>query len=67
MRVDRVDGTCRICKGSLTIIDADDVTMTVECEECGDTYDVETDAFGDGCVKYYIPYMAARMEEEEGD
>jgi len=66
MRVDREDGMCRSCKtGTLTIIDADDVTMTVECDECGDTYDVETDAFGDGCMKYYFPYMAARLEEEE--
>ena len=40
--------------------------VSCDCFVCGDTYDVETDAFGDGCVKYYIPYMAARLEEEEG-
>lgn len=34
------------------------------CFVCGDTYDVESDAFGDGCVKYYFPYMLARQEEE---
>ena len=55
MQVDRKDGTCRTCQGELTIIDADDVTMTVECNECGDTYDVETDAFGDGCVLSVVP------------
>ncbi len=38
------------------------------CFVCGDTYDVETDAFGDGCVKYYFPYMLARQEgEDEGE
>jgi hypothetical protein len=42
--------------------------MTVECDECGDTYDVETDAFGDGCMKYYFPYMLAKQEgEDEGE
>lgn len=64
MHVDPKDGTCRSCNGELAIIDADDVTMTVVCDECGDTYDVETDAFGDGCVTYYIPFMAARLEED---
>lgn len=64
MLVDPEDGRCRSCKtGRLTIIDADDVTMTVECDECGDTYDVETDAFGDGCMKYYFPFMLARQQE----
>lgn len=33
MRVDPKDGTCRSCRGTLTIIDADDATMTVECDE----------------------------------
>jgi len=33
MRVDPKDGTCRECRGTLTIIDADDATMTVECDE----------------------------------
>ena len=45
MRVDPKDGRCRGCGGTLTITDADDATMTVDCE-CGDTYLVETDAFG---------------------
>ena len=48
MRVDPKDGRCRECRGTLTIIDADDATMTVECDDCGDVYLVETDAFGDG-------------------
>ena len=69
MLVDPEDGRCRTCKtGTLTIVDADDVSMTVECDECGDTYDVETDAFNDGCLKYYFTYMLARQEgEDEGE
>lgn len=61
MLVDRADGRCRECAGTLKIIDADDATMTVECQECGDTYLVETDAFGDGCMTYYLNFMAQRL------
>ena len=60
MQVDPQDGVCRSCKGTLEIIDADDATMTVECIECGDSYQVETDAFGDGCMTYYVGFMAKR-------
>ena len=67
MRVATKDGTCRSCGGELTIIDADDATMTVECE-CGDSYQVEPDAFGDGCMTYYVGFLAQRQEsdDEEG-
>jgi hypothetical protein len=62
MRVDPEDGRCRECGGELDITDADDATMTVECRgECGTTYLVETDAFGDGCMTYYVPFMAAKL------
>jgi hypothetical protein len=56
VRVDPKDGVCRSCRGELRIIDADDATMTVECDECGDVYLVEPDAFGDGCVTYYASF-----------
>lgn len=67
MRVAPADGSCRSCSAELEILDADDATMLVECQnpECGDTYQVEPDAFGDGCVTYYIPFMASR--EQAGD
>ena len=61
MRVDPNDGRCRECGGELDITDADDATMTVECSECFVSYLVETDAFGDGCMTYYVPFMAAKM------
>jgi len=59
MRVNPKDGTCRECGGELTIIDADDATMTVECTNpaCRDVYLVEPDAFGDGCMTYYTEFL----------
>ena len=59
MDVNPADGTCRSCSGQLTIVDADDATMTVECTECDETYLVEPDAFGDGCMTYYVPFRAS--------
>ena len=66
MQVATKDGVCRSCGGTLEVIDADDATMTVECEDCGETYTVETDAFGDGCMTYYVGFMADRGDDEEG-
>lgn len=60
MRVDPNDGRCRQCSGPLLIIDADDATMTVECESCGDVYLVEPDAFGDGCMTYYVAFLTGQ-------
>jgi len=65
MKVDPKDGSCRECGGVLEIIDADDATMTVECTECGDVYEVETDAFGDGCMTYYVGFLSGERREEE--
>ena len=62
MRVDLKDGRCRTCGSQLNITDADDATMSVECTECGDSYQVEPDAFGDGCMTYYLGVMAQHME-----
>lgn len=67
MLVERQDGYCRTCGGQLNICDADDATMTVECQECGDEYDVEPDAFGDGCVTYYIPFVVEQSAAEDRD
>lgn len=58
MRVDRKDGECHKCGGQLTIVDVDDATITVECEECGEFYAVEPDAFGDGAMIYYLEALA---------
>ena len=63
MNVDPGDGCCRECGGPLKIIATDDCTMTVECQDCGDVYDVETDAFGDGCMTYYVPFHTRQLRE----
>lgn len=53
MHVNPRDGVCRTC--------ADDATMTVECQnpECGDSYPVEPDALGDGCMIYYLDVLTS--------
>lgn len=65
MRVDPADGVCRSCGSELEITDADDATMTVICQVCGDAYQLEPDALNDGCMRYYVPFMAGL--EEAGD
>ena len=60
MRVDPKDGTCRSCNGTLEITDIDDATMSVVCDACGDAYDVEPDAFGDGCMTYLLPFRSSK-------
>ena len=66
MHVDPNDGKCRSCNGQLEIIEADDATMTVQCIECADSYLVETDAFGDGCMTYYVGFMAEQLQKGGG-
>ena len=63
MKVHPRDGCCRSCGGALRIVDASDATMTVECE-CGEEYEVETDAFNDGGVIYYPAFMAAKLRSD---
>ncbi len=69
LKVDRADGSCRSCGGTLQIVDADDATLTVEClePECCDVYEVETDAFGDGCMIYWVEMMSRRHEEGDAE
>jgi uncharacterized protein with PIN domain len=57
MRVDPAHGRCRECDGELSIIDADDATMTVECRSCTEVYLVEMDAFGDGAMDYHTGFL----------
>lgn len=69
MLVSLKDGACRACRGQVRIIDADDATMTVECQnpECGDVYLVETDAFGDGCMTYYMGFICGESALDDED
>lgn len=65
MLVSLDDGRCRSCSGQLEIEDVEDALMHVSCTECGDNYQVEPDAFGDGCMTYYFPLWHARLLGEE--
>ena len=65
MLVNLKDGACRSCGGQLDIVDADDATMSVVCQECGDEYVVESDAFGDGCITYYVGVLQEAGEFDE--
>jgi hypothetical protein len=68
MLVDPDDGKCYECEGQLNIIGVDDCSMAVECTDCGESYDVEPDAFGDGCVTYYYPITTEQyLAENFGD
>ena len=58
MRVHPNDGRCRSCDGDLEIIEVTDATMEVECQKCGEIYDVETDAFNDGGITYYVGFLS---------
>ncbi len=66
MLVDLEDGQCRSCQHQLEIVDFDDISLHVQCTSCGDCYEVETDAFGDGCVKYHFSLVAMRLGLSDG-
>jgi len=63
MLVNQQDGACRSCGGQLQITDVDDCTMTVLCTApgCGDSYDVELDAFGDGGLHYSLGFISEQL------
>ncbi len=67
MIVSLEDGRCRTCGGQLEILDFDDVSLHVTCTECADSYETETDAFGDGCMTYFLPLMTDRFLGKEDD
>src|SRR5262249_36595397 len=64
MIVELKDGSCRTCGCTLRVIDADDVTMTVSCIECRDTYAVEPDAFNDGGENYHVEFLAKLLRQK---
>ena len=67
MIVDLEDGQCRSCGGQLEITDFDDVSLFVYCPHCEDEYEVETDAFGDGCVKYHFAMQCEALGLDPND
>ncbi|MEL7499536.1 MAG: hypothetical protein AAFN77_18175 [Planctomycetota bacterium] len=67
MLVSLDDGACLECEGQLEVIDVDDCSMLVQCVECEASITVEPDAFGDGCIDYYIPFYAESQMIDLGD
>lgn len=63
MRVDPHDGCCRECGGTLDVIGVTDDTIEVSCTECAESYEVETDAFGDGAMTYWPEAMARKLQQ----
>jgi hypothetical protein len=64
IHVNRSDGVCRECGGTLQVTDADDATMFVECDDCGEGYSIEPDGLGDAGMEYW-PAMMAELEAGE--
>ena len=60
MLVNPRHGRCRVCKSRLYIVEADDATMTVECEDNGHCYAVDPDVFGDESLLYHLQLMMER-------
>jgi hypothetical protein len=60
MRVDLAHGRCRTCGSALDITGATQDALFVECCECADSYELETDALGGGCMTYWLTMMAKR-------
>jgi hypothetical protein len=61
MKIDSHHGRCRDCGGNLEIVDADEATMTVECER-GHSYPVEHAAFGDVYMLNIIGFLAEQRD-----
>lgn len=56
--IDREDCTCVECGGSLEVVEVDDATMSVECEN-GHAYDLEHDAFDAG-FDYVLEFLSRK-------
>ena len=67
MLVDLTDGHCRECHGQLEIEEVTDATMHCCCTQCGASFEMEPDAFGDGCLKYFVPMQVKQEGSDRGD
>ena len=62
IQVAKSDKACFECGGQLTVVDADDISLTVVCEDCGEEWRLESDGLGDGGVEYWPRMMAAKLD-----
>ena len=67
MLVSLKDGACPECEGQLKVMEVDEYSMSVQCVDCEEVMRVEPDAFGDGCVDYYIPFYAESQMADLAD
>lgn len=58
MFVDLTSERCRTCGGQLALCAADDALLTVVCLECGDGYDLESNALHDESLVVEPPTLA---------
>lgn len=58
VEIDPQDCTCGECGGSLAVVEVDDATMGVECEN-GHAYDLEHDAFDAG-FDYVLEFLSRK-------
>jgi hypothetical protein len=64
MRIDLRESRCRTCDSALDVIDILDSTMRVRCLECDDTYEIDTESFGDGGLTYFVPLLNGKPRKE---
>ena len=62
MLVDREDAIGPKCEEQLHIDEIDDCFMFVSCTTCGHDMQVESDAFGDGCINTSGPCSARQKD-----
>jgi len=58
---------CRECDGELKILGVGCYgdTIEVECQKCGDIYEVEPDGLGDGGLEFVDAQMIQMMNDGE--
>jgi len=58
---------CRECDGELKILGTGTYgdTIEVECQDCGEEYEVEMDGLGDGGLEFVDAQMIQMMEDGE--
>ena len=57
---------CADCDGEMQVVDADDISLFVECVDCESEIRVEVDALGDGGIDYW-PRITATKESDAFD
>lgn len=63
----RAKRICRECgEGTLKLVDADDISIYIQCQECHEEYSVEPDGLGEGGLEWVEAMMIKQWNNEEG-